>query len=1200
MKYTNSISIKSFFLILLIIFINKYISNDVDISFKDSDSLQPKQLDNLILKGGAVYNLYSIDNISKFKCSFNNLFILNKLDNRYNIPYDLYYNEITIDKLIKSNSNSLPGVAYKPEFYMTLKNEYITMSNSGKSINPVNYFYDSKYMYQSKSNPYDFKVIFNNSKAKYLCDKGISLFQFNIIKEFNYKDLTKNINSLKRGLITLKNKVNLIYGWHISLDFLSINLSAVKEKDLIDIDDENISSVYFKHYNAKYYKTFIVLHNSLEYINNFDKYNVDNKYEIINNYSDQINSNIIDDIQYNSLKFPNNSIIIEFEFNYDPFIFQFYTSSDNNKYLDKHIKIHIYNYKYNYILNKDNNTYKLDIDNPIKIYFVKNKRINISNIDINLAYKIKVYYKRLDNKVDNECNNHYDYSIGNIYNKDNKSKEYYSNIVDSLIIQYDDLIISCMLINIASFITLDTVFDVNPNTGIKDRSQAGLGYISIIGELNKDYLRLAQVIKDSSLENTKKSKFNYIELKELLNHENTITEDFGDYNNQLLILRSLSFTSYKNNILNKQDFLNEANKSDISSISLLRFTKEGYYIIRCGIGISALEKESYLKEDTLSNSNGYIKVRNISSSYSEKIKFVYKSSNDYKTYNVKELNNKDNSCIPNNYYLYPNRISNYLEDNAVIIEYPLKGYSPDLNAYLEIYVVNNYGKKVPFNHIISLNNYLERNFKDELYDICVNSNNNVLELGYCDCRICERILDIQKAYATFDYHSLCIDKFSFFCNCFDISKLTKDSTLLQDNSYPNSNIDNNMYYNTNSNNIKFLRINICTACKYDSHCKSNIKNSTCDLNQKKSIYNLDLNNIYLGNPLSKTIELEDFIDFSRDNNRVSNGLIKFSNCICTNYCDNNISQLDNISFDINEYSVYVLNNNLNSAISFDFKKCYNCLTNFYKTEESCNFEYCSKFEVKGINYYTYPFGGIQCNRCFFSGEFFQALNKIDKLKGQEIIDCINKKNFNNPIKNCDKVTKSLGYEESLLFSGVITHYRVECPNNQNSINNINNNIICVPWLGVKNNSNVNNIIKKVNFDIESSYNTIPQWNSVFECVNSMCLPSTEKDCFSNNEKCICHNYCPVGKSQDFNYHYSGYSSRSEINTDIFVPCSGRGYCTYKRLCICDFGYYGHNCSKHCSSVGCCKTDNDCLFKNKSLEYKCVFENERYEIGYCSI
>ena len=41
------------------------------------------------------------------------------------------------------------------------------------------------------------------------------------------------VNLLKRGIISIKNKVNLIYGFYLHLDFLSINKGAVNNNDLV-------------------------------------------------------------------------------------------------------------------------------------------------------------------------------------------------------------------------------------------------------------------------------------------------------------------------------------------------------------------------------------------------------------------------------------------------------------------------------------------------------------------------------------------------------------------------------------------------------------------------------------------------------------------------------------------------------------------------------------------------------------------------------------------------------------------------------------------------------------------------------------------------------------------------------------------------------------------------------------------------------
>lgn len=63
--------------------------------------------------------------------------------------------------------------------------------------------------------------------------------------------------------------------------------------------------------------------------------------------------------------------------------------------------------------------------------------------------------------------------------------------------------------------------------------------------------------------------------------------------------------------------------------------------------------------------------------------------------------------------------------------------------------------------------------------------------------------------------------------------------------------------------------------------------------------------------------------------------------------------------------------------------------------------------------------------------------------------------------------------------------------------------------------------------------------------------------------------------------------------EIQIPCSGKGTCTKDGVCICDYGFIGNNCEKHCSESLCCIEDNDCInsgFSNCNVSYN--------GIGYC--
>lgn len=70
--------------------------------------------------------------------------------------------------------------------------------------------------------------------------------------------------------------------------------------------------------------------------------------------------------------------------------------------------------------------------------------------------------------------------------------------------------------------------------------------------------------------------------------------------------------------------------------------------------------------------------------------------------------------------------------------------------------------------------------------------------------------------------------------------------------------------------------------------------------------------------------------------------------------------------------------------------------------------------------------------------------------------------------------------------------------------------------------------------------------------------------------CHCYDACPTAEST--------------FHPGVPVPCGGHGVCLRNPqgqpfgagVCHCLPGYYGSACQRHCSTTGCCKTDDDCL------------------------
>lgn len=86
--------------------------------------------------------------------------------------------------------------------------------------------------------------------------------------------------------------------------------------------------------------------------------------------------------------------------------------------------------------------------------------------------------------------------------------------------------------------------------------------------------------------------------------------------------------------------------------------------------------------------------------------------------------------------------------------------------------------------------------------------------------------------------------------------------------------------------------------------------------------------------------------------------------------------LDYVSLNGNTYtySVYAVQDSYSDRVALS--GCFSCLYNKLKVQNSnkCDDE-CFAFEQSSIKYYTYPYGGSNCNKCFYSGEVMQFAKK---------------------------------------------------------------------------------------------------------------------------------------------------------------------------------------------------------------------------------
>ena len=509
----------------------------------------------------------------------------------------------------------------------------------------------------------------------------------------------------------------------------------------------------------------------------------------------------------------------------------------------------------------------------------------------------------------------------------------------------------------------------------------------------------------------------------------------------------------------------------------------------------------------------FISLSNISiNDKGEIIKVYYRNKNwRFNHYEV---------CSPGNHEIKPGIDNPFWEKCSAIVY-----YSDNIE---DLVVINNLGIRLSLKNFYNLS--VQIGFQpNDMFNVCVNSEYSILQAGFCDCRLCEKLLNFGKAF----YYSLvlCKKTFSSECRCFDIS-------------------------NTNDigNNTTFITINICSECKFDSHCSLALYNAKCSSLQT---------NVVMGNPLFKNISnLNTTQTFSLDFGRVLDGTIKGENCDCESNRNNTYFSANNNSFTYNIYSNKAINN-IN-----EWSLCVDCLQNKQKTESECQTNYCGNGET--IYYYSRPVG-YNCLSCLYSGEIFQSLAvPIQNI----VIKCVEnaKKAGQNIFTFCSNLSTQINYELSQIFIGILSHFLVECPGKIISLNGA----VCIPYFNF-NNYSFNRIVFKKTFSNE-------EWDLNNQCINSDCEPSSKANCFGKS--CVCYDTCPLGKL--------GFPNQAKF---FQVPCSGNGVCSLSG-CLCNFGYLLPNCETHCSDTvgGCCLSDSECA--GNVLDYKKCTQISN-NIGFCS-
>lgn len=415
-------------------------------------------------------------------------------------------------------------------------------------------------------------------------------------------------------------------------------------------------------------------------------------------------------------------------------------------------------------------------------------------------------------------------------------------------------------------------------------------------------------------------------------------------------------------------------------------------------------------------------------------------------------------------------------------------------------------------------------FPKSLYNLCVNSQTILFDVGYCSCEICLKTMELSSTY---HQTNQCLSRYNSNCNCFDQSLITPLSP------FP----------------FSMVSILLCTECYINTNCSLNNKNGKCKIIQSgnASIINNDPTII---SSASKYL-----------NTNIIYGL-----CDC-----GAISSYSSINGILQSYLVYYDKSNP-LVLSQEMISCIDCLYDASSISGlSPCFGNCVMFQIDDIEAYHVPFGGFQCTSCVMSSELIQVIKSIAPFNYAKLEECIEKypETF---YSDCMPVIKTIKYPSNQIFSGLLTHFRVECPGRRFEAEGS----VCIPWYGFNNISFYTLIYKKTKNNA--------QWEDNFQCLNDQCEPASKSDCSTNLTPCVCYDSCPIGKGKYFN--------------NISIPCSGNGVCTNQMKCICDPGYIEPSCEHHCSATlgGCCIDDSDCLH-NASL-HTCK-KNINGNVGYCS-
>jgi hypothetical protein len=109
--------------------------------------------------------------------------------------------------------------------------------------------------------------------------------------------------------------------------------------------------------------------------------------------------------------------------------------------------------------------------------------------------------------------------------------------------------------------------------------------------------------------------------------------------------------------------------------------------------------------------------------------------------------------------------------------------------------------------------------------VCAKKTGSQIQIGNCDCKKCVELFDEQLSYS-YSKRKLCsaLESRGPYCNCFELSNLTVFS----------------------EESITFQTHEVCTECKYDSHCQVFNPQSTCKMDVMKLP---DGSTQTIGNPL---------------------------------------------------------------------------------------------------------------------------------------------------------------------------------------------------------------------------------------------------------------------------------------------------------------------------------------------------------------